>query len=88
MSSLIVNSSTYNFLGGYKMKVQKTLINNEEVTQIFLSEEEANSSEKEKVLNKLKEEKANIVLFTAGKNNIEKALKGMLQLISNKAVTS
>ena len=63
------------------MKVQKSIIDNKTVTQVFLSKEESKNKE---LIKELKQENQNVVLFLSGNKNIAESLKYMLQFMKNK----
>lgn len=70
------------------MKVQKLLIENKEVTQIFLNQEEAEKIENQNKIQQLKNESQNVVMFLAGYRNTGESLKYMLQNMKNKTELS
>lgn len=66
------------------MKVQKSFIENKEVTQIFLNKEESDKIENQQKIERLKNENKNVVLFLAGYKSTADSIKYMLQSIKNK----
>lgn len=60
------------------MKIKENQIENKKVIQIYLSEEEKENNEFQEKIEKIKKEKGNIVLFTSGDEEVEKALKDMI----------
>ena len=66
------------------MKIKEITIDNEIVTQVFISNDEAESDKCKQQIKKLKDEKENIVVFRAGNENINKCLTYMLQFMKNK----
>lgn len=65
------------------MKIQEEKIENRVVTQVFISQEEAEDEENQKKIEKLKKEKGNVVVFCAGNKDMEITLQGMLQVLRN-----
>lgn len=65
------------------MKIKENQIENKKVMQIYLSKEEKENNEVQKKIEKIKKEKGNIVLFTSGDEEVEKALKDMIMIMKN-----
>lgn len=65
------------------MKIKENQIENKKVMQIYLSKEEKENNAVQKKIEKMKKEKGNIVLFTSGDEEVEKALKDMIMIMKN-----
>lgn len=66
------------------MKMLEKEIENKEVTQVFISKQEAEDDNIKKIINELKKGNKNIVVFVSGINKAEETLKVMLQFMQNK----
>lgn len=66
------------------MKVLKKQISNEDVTQIFISEQERDDEKIHNELNTIKNSNKNVVIFVSGKKEVKQTVKTILQLVTNR----
>ena len=57
------------------MKIQKTKILNQDVVQIYINEKEENNDEIKNMIENLKKENKNIVIFVSGKEDAPSTLQ-------------
>ena len=66
------------------MKILKKQISNEDVTQIFISEQERDDEKIHNKLNTKKNSNKNVVIFLSGKKEVKQTVKTILQLVTNR----